>query len=543
MTQLNDYFYGRAPALELLKKRILDLKEGYRQNIALLGTPHIGKTSILHKLLLNLDDSDLISIYLDLENKEFSYFVSKFTASLLYNYSKSQHLPLHEDLDLLIESTRKTIPNTIAVIQKIQANLKNGRYTDCFLGLLVLPEVFTNETNKFCILILDEFQNLEDFPLNNVFRELGKKIMTQKRCLYIVSSSYPKRAKKILSEKLSLLFGNFETVAVESFDQLTSQKFLEGFLKDVKMGAQLRNFTIDFTGGHPLYLHLIGHELLNLSAIHKQNEIYLPLLTLAIENTLFNRWGVISRHFELVINDLSQGKGAKMVAPLLMTLANGQNKIEEITKELNLKRSPVSQKLNWLMEAGVVIRNGNFYCFKDKLFKYWIKFVYQKRLKEVDLTLDKQSKQFKDEFHKAFEAFRIISRKDLSSRVIELLHCFDNEAFDLNGRKYKLPSFREILSQASQGDSSTGLEIIKATTEQAHWYIAIKKDALAENDVNQISIETKKGENKPQRCLIVSLAELDQNARLRAFQERFWVWGESELNSLLTLFDQPLIVR
>ena len=536
-------FFGRQKILDLLKRRVIDLKDGYRQNVALLGNQYVGKTSILSKFLSDMEDEEITSIYLDCGHKDFHYFFHKFTGSLLYNFSKNKQLPLHEDLDLLLESTQKLIPQSVQVVKKIRTDLSNGKFLDSFLGLLALPEIFTNETGKFCVLVLDEFQNLEEFPIANIFRYLGKKIMTQKRCFYIVLSSFPGIAKKILSEKLSLLFGNFEVVAVEPFDLSSSQEFIDYNLKEIKIGAQLRNFLTDFTGGHPLYLNLICQEMVSLSAIHKQSEIYLPLLSQSIENSLFNRWGVISRHFELVVNELCSAKGNRHVSLILISLSNGKNKIEELSKDMGIKKSLVLQKINRLLELGIVVKNGNFHYFKDKLFKYWIKYVYQKRVKDVELAPDKQKKQFKEELNRSVENFKMSSRKDFPSRIVELFSCFDNEAFDLNGRRYKMPFFKEIVPFKLKNENGNYFDVIKALTDDAVWFIVLKKDNFGENDVHTISLESRKIGQKPERCLIISLVDLDENTRLRAFQERFWIWNETELNTLLTLFDKPYILR
>jgi len=399
-------FFGRKNTLDLLKKRVIDLKAGCRQNVALLGNQHVGKSSILHSFLFNLDEEEVIAIYLDLENKDFNYFFRKLTGSLLYNFSKNRQMPLHDDLNLLLESTRELIPQTVQVIEKIQKDFEHGKLSASYLGLLMLPEIFTNETGKFCILILDEFQTLEDFGIPHVFQNLGKRIMTQKRCFYIMSSSYKGTAKKILSEKLSLLFGNFETIDIETFDVQTSRWFVRHNLADIKIGDQLCNFLADFTGGHPLYLNLICRELRNLSAIHNQHEIYQPLLSQAVENTIFDRWGVISRHFELVVNELCSGKGNRAIALILISLSNRKYKIDDIALDTGIKKSYVSQKINRLIELGVVVKNGNLHYFKDKLFKYWTKFVYQKRLCDVELAPDKQRRQFKEEFNAGIEDFQ-----------------------------------------------------------------------------------------------------------------------------------------
>ncbi len=535
--------FGRQNILTLLKRRVSDLKEGYRQNVALLGNQNVGKSTILENFCLNFDDRDVTVVYLDLESRDFNYFCSKFIGSLLYNYSKNKNLQLFEDINLLCENTKKFIPNTVAVIQKIQSEIPKNKVNEIFLGLLTLPEVFTMETNSYCVLILDEFQNIEEFGIEDVFQELGKKIMLQKRCLYIVSSSFVSSAQKILAEKLSLLFGNFETVWIEPFNIKESQDFIDAQLKEIKMGVYLKSFLADFTGGHPLCLNLICQELINLSAIHKQGEIFMPLLSQAIENTIFDRWGVLSRHYALITNGLCSGKDNALFAGLLMSLANGHHKISEMVKDLSSNKNQLMQKLNRLLELGIVVKNGNFYYIYDKLYKYWMKLVYQKRLKDVELAPDKQRRQFKEEFNRAVDNFKMSSRKNLSSRVMELFHLFDNEAFELNGRKYKLPLFREIVPLQIKNETGQSFEVIKGITDEGDWFIVLKKDTFSEADVHAITQEFGKNHPKMERCLIISLMELDENTRVKALQERFWIWNEGDLNTLLTLFDQPFIVK
>ncbi|MFT5387845.1 MAG: AAA+ ATPase superfamily predicted ATPase [Candidatus Omnitrophota bacterium] len=536
-------FFGRQDTLGVLKRRVVDLKEGYRQNVALLGAQYVGKSTLLRNFITNLDDSDVIVIYLDLENKDFDYFFHKFIGSLLYTYSKNLNLILFEDINVLMENTKEYIPQTINVINKIQSDYAKDKFSECYLGLLMLPEIFTNETGKYCIMILDEFQYLEDFALPNVFQDLGNKIMTQKRCFYVLSSSYPSVAEKIISERLSLLFGNFETIQLDVFDNKTSQVFIEHSIDQRKIGLQLSTFLTDFSGGHPLYLNLLCQELKNLSAIHNQNEIYMPLLSQAVENTIFDRWGVLSRHFELITNELCGGKGNKLISTLLIALVNEKNKLAELVGALDIKRAQVSQRLNRLIEQGVLVKNGNHYYIKDKLLKYWIKFVYQKRIKDVELAPDKQRRQFKDEFNHLVEESKVSARKDLPSRIIELLYCFDNEAFDLNGRKYRLPIFRSVETVNLKDETGRSLDMIEAKTDNMSWYIVMKKDVFLENDIGIIAEEVKRNKKKCERCLIISLADIDENARLKALQERFWIWNEGEINTLLTLFDKPYISR
>ncbi len=48
---VGDKFFGRAESLNFLSKRANGLKDGYRQNIAIIGDELVGKTSIIFNFL------------------------------------------------------------------------------------------------------------------------------------------------------------------------------------------------------------------------------------------------------------------------------------------------------------------------------------------------------------------------------------------------------------------------------------------------------------------------------------------------------------
>ena len=537
-------FYGRRGVLDVLKKRVMGLKEGYRQNVALLGTRFIGKTALLKRLVSQMEDQDVIFLYLDLENRDFEYFAKQFTKSLLYNFLKIENLStLQEDLKLLCNAAKARLPRTVFMVQAIEDFTAQGKVVEAYNMLLTLPEIFTQETGKFVVLIFDEFGYLENFDIPEVFALLGKHIMTQKNCLYIVVSSFTQQAQTILSEKLSLLFGNFENVALEPFNFNEAQGLIDHNLEEVKIGLHLKNFIADFTGGHPLYINLLCQELICLSGVYVQHEIYAPIVTQAIENVIFNPWGVISRHFELQITALATGKLSGVMVALLGALAQGKHKISDLSESLKLKTSQVNSRINVLLESNIVERNGNYYHIKDKLFSYWIKYVHQRRLRAIDLEAGRSRKLFKEEINRALNDFGLVARKDLSVRIADLMHKFDNESFVLCGRRYKLSSFSDIKVLKLRTGTGNYFDAISAQGLEGGWLVVLKKDPVHDNDLNGILEEIKKLEPKPNRSVIVSLSGLDENARVRALQEKLWIWDEEQLNSLMHLFDEPILVR
>jgi len=537
-----EIFFGRKPILDLLKKRILDLKEGYRQNVALLGRRSIGKTVLMQKVVRDLAEDKIVPVYVDLENQGLEDIYEKITGRLLFYFTNRHGLPWTGDPKSLRTMIQPRLPSTGRCLKKIESLLAHRRSRDAFRELIALPQVFAKETGCFCVLFLDEFHALQELVVSGLFQELGKKIMTQNRCLYVMASSLPMVARRILSEELSLLFGNFETIPVDVFEPQESRDFLSGYLQDIRLKDQLKDFIVDFTGGHPLFISLIARELHSLSRVYQQQEVFEPLLIQALENLLFQPWGLLNNHFGLLLDQLSTPKGHFLIGRLLLTLANGKKKFQEIVAQVGGKSSPIRQRLRYLLEQDVVVKNGSFYYLEDKLFRFWLQHVYHLREKAFDLDLNQRQTQFRQSVQAAFDQHRVQSGKDLATRVMELLFCFEDEICYINGRRYRLPVFREAMPARHREIDEGRLELIRARTSTGDWIVVLKSRAISENDINAVLDETKRGPARPRKCILISLDDPDENVRLRALQERMWVWNEAELNTLLNIFDKPYIL-
>jgi hypothetical protein len=128
-------------------------------------------------------------------------------------------------------------------------------------------------------------------------------------------------------------------------------------------------------------------------------------------------------------------------------------------------------------------------------------------------------------------------------RITDLMHKFDNESFMLCGRRYKLTAFRDIKVLKLRIGAGNYFDAIAADSQEGVWLVVLKKDPVQDSELNGILEEVKKLDPKPARCVIVSLSGLDENAKVRALQEKLWIWDEDQLNCLMHLFDEPILVR
>ncbi|MFZ5799993.1 MAG: AAA family ATPase [Candidatus Omnitrophota bacterium] len=536
-------FFGRKPIIALLQRRVIDLKEGYRQNLALFGPRFIGKTAILEEFISQLNDEKLTCVYLALEEGDFAHFVNQFIVRILSGFLRSKKITSDDNLTLLLEQAQRFLPATVIQARNVLQNLEKDRPADAYRELLNLPDTFEDEAGGFCLIVLDEFQEMEDFGIANVFQELGKKVMVQRKSIYILASSLRAKAQKILTEKLSLLFGNFEIVEVKPFSIETSLEFIEESLKGYALEKSCRNFLVDFTAGHPFYLEIICTQLLRAAMASGQQTVFLNNLIDGLEELLFERWGVLNLHFSRTIESLGPKKSRGIFWNLLYIVACGNNKLAQILDKAGKERGRTALRLNRLVEEELLLKNGNVFCISDKLFGFWLKTASQKMVKGFLNGPVEERLYFKNELKQKLAAFIQTSNNEVEVRIIELLKSFDNELFQLNGRRHRLPGFSRVYPLNFNGNAAQNLKGLIAETQRDKWALLFKEGMILDVDILSFLSATSEKDEKFARRVVISLSEMETNARLRALQEKMWIWSAADMNFILSLFGKSYIVK
>ncbi|MCM8800811.1 MAG: hypothetical protein NC912_02190 [Candidatus Omnitrophica bacterium] len=528
---LKDKFFDRENHLEILKKRISDLKYGYRQNIAIIGDELIGKTSLIFKLINQFYDNYIIILYLEIRSETISTFVKRFIGVLLYNFLINSDTSLKEDLDFLIKKSEKYIPKTTEKIRLILNALERRKTEDIFSELLSLCELIHEESGKFCIIIWDEFHNLESIGIKNLYREWSKLLISQKNTLYIIISSQKFKAQLILSKHLSLLFGNFQIISVEPFDIKTSEEFIENRLNGFNLDLGLRNFIVHFTGGWPLYLELITE------AVLKTKETNLVDI---LENLLFEPLGILNQRFSSYLKRLLDNPYHHDYMMILYLIASGHNKIKDISRILHKQNKQLSLIINRLLELDIITKNGDFLKINDRVFSFWLRFVYQ--AKQHSLTFDAKNQRdlFRNYIETLIKEFLFNSQKSVTERLIELLHLFENERLQIGRKKLKLSHFREIKPlEFNCRNFKNGLI---CRSNESLWILALKQDLLTEDDIVEFVNECKRYRRKLDKKIIITLQDIDTNAQLRALEEKILTLNLENLNQLFDIFYKPRII-
>lgn len=523
--------FGRNYYLELLNRRVSGLKDGYRQNLALLGDELVGKTSIISSFLNNFRDSRFLTMYLEARQENADSFCRRFIASLLYNFLLPGSMELREDLDFLIAKCSAPLPRTVEKVNLLLADLKKKKRESVFTALLSLTDQLHDESGIFCVVFIDEFHNLDRLEFKKLYKEWAQLLMVQKSTMYVIASSAGVKARAILSKELSLLFGNFEVIQVDPFDLRTSEDYLESRLKAVNIEPGVKKFVTDLTGGNPHYLSVIADMLSRDPA---------PNIAQVIERLLFDTGGCLHQRFLGMVKSCEEAAGGQDCVSILARISAGCNKTKDIAHLMRKLKREIDPRVNSLIESDMVRRSGDFLIISDRLFAFWLRFVYRQKLNSLGHDLSVRRASFRATIEAMLLEFAFHSSTPVPQRMAELLRLFADERIQVERKSLRLDRFREIKPlEFGAGRLKDGLI---CRSNDSVWILAFSNGGLTEDDISDFSRECKKYRNKMMKKIIVNLAELDYNSRLKALEEKIITWDLDRVNQILDLYSRPRII-
>ncbi|MCU0665871.1 MAG: hypothetical protein MUF05_02095 [Candidatus Omnitrophica bacterium] len=526
---LDAKFFGRESYLLNLHKRVSDLKNGYRHNMAIIGDELLGKTSLICRLLSSYYDNNIIPVYMQVRPESFSVFARRFIGALLYNFLSCGNLNLKEDLDFLINKSSGYAPATTVKIRELLLSIQKRKKINLFGELIALCEHLHKETGKYCLVIFDEFHNLESLGVNKIYPQWSKALMSQKSTMFIITSSFKFRAKQILAKDLSLLFGNFEVLEIEPFDTRLSAFYLKKYLPQASSGAL--SFLVHFTGGYPFYLDVIS-EALNARADLNVVD--------ALEELLFESSGMLNQRFSNYLKRFTDSSASQDFVTIMYHICNGHNRVKDIAHLMHKPANVINARVNTLMEMDAVSKNGDFVRINDRVFGFWLKFVYQEKLNSFTFDARNQKNLFRAYVEGMLDEFTLINNRPLSERMQEILKLFGDDIIQVSSKRLRLAAFREIKPlEFNNRNLKHGL---LGRSSDALWIMALKQDQVSEEFVAEFAKECRRYHHKAQKKVIVSLNEVDTNARLRAMEEKIITWDLNSLNQIFDLFYKPRIV-
>jgi AAA+ ATPase superfamily predicted ATPase len=534
-------FFGRQEILDLLQKRANALKSGYRQNVALIGHQQLGKTSLLRHFLHTYRDPQVLSVYVEIKLQALDVFVEQFIRSLLYQVlSPSQAVNAAEPLSGLRDKAATIVPKTVARIAEIMQLLKQRHAEDAYSKLFELTSVIRQETGRHCVVVLDEFHRLGELGIKNAFSDFGKRIMVQKDTMYLVSSSSFSASKKILAEKLSLLFGNFERIYLEPFSFETSFEFLEKKLAPARLPESLSYFLVAFTDGHPFFLETVASRVRELSSAKREAEVSRATVATVLLKLLYESQGILHQFFLKWVSPWARPRARGRHLWILVAVARGANKLKDIAAAAGLSQREASAQIQELVEHELILKTGVFYRFHNKIFKFWLKEVFER--KELSLLgMAEGAQAFLNGIESLIGENERLLRTDVTDHVLKLFALFRNDIVELGEKRRQLPHFTELLAVPAVQDGPA--RSIIARGRGRCWVCKITEERATEREVLDLLDGVSRRLKGSATPVLVALKGVDENAKLLAKERRVLTLGLSRLNLLMDLYGRSPIVR
>jgi DNA-binding transcriptional regulator GbsR (MarR family) len=531
--------FGRLREKNIFKERTKAFKSGFRKNIAILGRPFVGKTSLIKNFILELSAEGILPLYIEAREEAFEFFTQRFIGALLYQYLKLKNAKVKkDDLKTLIKHCEKPLPKTAEAIIKAQHCLDKKDYDGAYDILLDMPRLLLADSGCPCAVIIEEFDKLATYKLTQPFLVLGKKIMSQHNIFYIVTSSSVAYSKNILSEKLQILFGNFEIMELENFDFLTSKDFLFSQLEPFIISERHIKFLISFTNGHPFYLDVLSLKLKVLLSQSKKRKVTTLLLCKALSETLFYPLGQLHQHFNSIIYRHCISKNGVDILSILLTLSEQNYKLRRLIEIIDHSPKSISCAISNLQNAGLIEKVGALNRIEDSVFRFWLKTVYHRR--RMDFTQDSifAQRAFINSVKKISTDFTRSSKEDLYEKIIDLFKSFKDDAVQLGQKRYRLPVFNDV---AIRIIGQNGPYII-GHAKGSNWICQIHERQICEKHILDFLKDTKSGKYKFHRKILIALNGIDDNAKLLSKESGVWIWNLKVLNLLLDLYAKHKVV-
>jgi AAA+ ATPase superfamily predicted ATPase len=534
---VGELFFERSDALNLLRARVGKLKEGFRNNVAITGQRLSGKTSLLHQFLYTLEDPAILPVYIEVVTEPFRDFARRFTGNLIHGYIEKKGGCPGDNFEALMAEARNVIPATAAAADSVFELVEKEEFEQAYDAMLGLTSAIKEETGVLCVVIMDEFHNLSGLDIRNPFKIFGKKMMIQKDTMYVVSSSQINALKTILTEKLSLLFGNFQTIELAGFDQEAAMSFLRRKMEPFVIGEDYAKFLVAFLSGFPFHLDVVCRRMKEFALIFNQKEIGEEIILKSFDSLLFDPTGALSQCYMSGVGYLLEDPDYSSYGNILIAMANGNYTLKSITKWIGRNRD-LSKQLGRLVDLNVIFKNGNFYYFYDSLLGFWVKNVYCFRKNSfLSFSVDK-SQKIREILAARMREFADESKKSLESRISRLILLFNNETVKIGSKRRRLVRFCDCCADSS----TSGNPFIISHAKGGSWIWRAHENYISENDIAEFVKYCKASKKKILRKIIVAAGGISTNAKILAKESRIWLWDLKGLNFVMDVFGKPRVV-
>lgn len=512
-----------------LRQRLEAFREGFRQNLALIGPPRSGKTFQLSQLIAQPPEG-LFLLYLPMHPEPPATMLARLARALLAAAGLESS---EEPLEALLRSAQARRPRLAAWAAAVEALLARRAFAEALTKTLDVIPAIAEERGRPCVLILDEFLCLEDNGFGHAFQELGKRVMTWPNVMFLLASSSPFRARRILRERLHLLFGQFELLEFDPLDPATTCAWLQQELRGLRGARGAAPFLAGWLGTSPWYLTVFLARLHELARLRGADVLDTPLFMEAAWDMLGSPHGTLHQWCASRTAPADALAGAGRALEVLGHIAAGLRTTTELARRTG--RAGLTACLQALQEHDVAQRNGTCWVVADPVLRCWLATGVWLQRGDPSLATATVRRRFEQSLQAMWDQWVQSRQLSFPEQMAELFSRFRDETIWLDQKTGRLPRFSAIHAAPS---SHPQANYLIAEGPGRRWCCAISEQPVSESAIAAFDAFCRQQSPKPARKVLVARAGLAENARVLAKAASMWVWEAKELEVLLGLYGQ-----
>lgn len=519
-----------------LQRRLEAFRQGFRQNLALIGPPGSGKTFQLQALIAESPQT-LRLIYCPLYRESCRSFLQRFLGAILQAAGPRPPAAKTTDspapLTELFAQLENRLPRTTQAARSAEQLIARRLYGEAFNRVLDVIPVLAEEVRTPCVLMIDEFLFLEEVGLSHAFHELGKRVMTWPSVLFILSSSSLYRARQILRERLQLLFGQFELLPLEALDATMALLWVQQELRGIRHPAGASHFLVDWLACYPWYLAVWIRRIRERATLGRQVELNEALFLQVGWDLLGAPEGPLAQWCTGRLDGLLQGRLGSKAQDVLVQIALGARTATDISQRTG--KAALSEVLQFLVEHDLVQRNGMCWVLPDPVLRCWVASLLAAQRADAAVSAAQLRERLGEALRHLWSQWMQTHQLSLASRVAQLLAQFDDATVSLDAKTGRLPRFEQIQPIPPVQAPALGAYLV-AEGQGKRWCLTVHERSVDEQAIAQFEAFCRQQQPKPSRKVLVANIPLDEHMRTLAKAANMWVWEAQDLRFLTELY-------
>lgn len=359
------HFYNREKEL---RKIISTLSSG--NNIALYAPRRYGKSSLIAKVLNNLEKEGYVCVHFDFMSVySQKTFIENYSRKILKSQKKSDVKTVISKFTTFVKSIKPAVSFDQSGNPEFSlAFMENTDKEESLIEVINLPEALAGEHNKY-IIAFDEFQEITKLNGENFEKLLRSQIQKHKNVSYVFFGSKTHMLKDMFNNKNRAFYNSADIMHLNKMATEESIEFLQKAFKssNILLSSEMALYIIQQVDNIPYYIQFLAHQIWEYAMINSISRIDNVMVDNSLQDILELKKDY---YWELTSNQSIHRK------KLLFALSRDAKELysEKTSKKYELGAASSTQKsLEVLLNQGIIEKSQDHYEFADPMYKKFIK--------------------------------------------------------------------------------------------------------------------------------------------------------------------------